>query len=352
MRNRHSLAPARRALLRRSNEPCRFLTMQYPQGDNEASMRLRDAIQLFISARVHTVTGKTLRNNELYLRSLTDCLDNPLIHEITLSDLRAWRKSIFEKRERYLAHNRRAPIVGGYSIYTIKGMVEAVRQLFNWLSREGYLENNPARKLELPTLPSGPPKAITAADLEKLVETARHSSTRVLSARNVALILFLRDTGCRLCGVAGLRLEHLEIDQKRAVVWEKGRGGKSKARAVFFTDETARALEAWLAARPKAIPLPGESLDDHVFVAERYPFSALTEEAIYCVFRALKKRAGITGRVNPHSLRHARAKTMLEKGAPLGVVSRVLGHSDVRVTDSFYGVYAMHELQEAYNKYA
>jgi site-specific recombinase XerD len=315
-------------------------------------MRLRDAIHFFISARVHTVTHKTLRNNELYLRSLTDCLDNPFVNEISLHDLRRWRSTLFEKQERYLAHNRRAPVRGGYSIYTIKGMVEAVRQLFNWLNREGYLETNVARKLELPTLPAGPPKAITPRDLEKLIETARHSATVTLSARNVALILFLRDTGCRLCGVAGLRLEQLDTPNCRALVWEKGRGGKSKARAVFFTKESQAALNQWLAARPAALPLPGETLDDHVFVAERYPFKPLTEEAIYCVFRALKKRAGITGRVNPHSLRHARAKTMLEHGAPLGVVSRVLGHSDIRVTDAYYGVYAASELQEQYNKYA
>lgn len=315
-------------------------------------MRLRDAIRLFISARVHTVTAKTLRNNELYLRSLTDCLDNPLVHEITLHDLRLWRSTLFEKQARYVTHNRRAPVMGGYSIYTIKGILEAVRQLFNWLNREGILETNVARKLELPPLPAGPPKAITPRDLEKLIETARRSATKTLSARNVALILFLRDTGCRLCGVAGLRLEHLDAANCRALVWEKGRGGKSKARAVFFTKETQAALNQWLAARPRAIPLPGETLDDHVFVAERYPFKPLTEEAIYCVFRALKKRAGITGRVNPHSLRHARAKTMLEHGAPLGVVSRILGHSDVRVTDAYYGVYAAHELQEQFNKYA
>lgn len=315
-------------------------------------MRLRDAIKLFISQRVHTVTSKTLRNNELYLRSLIDCLDNPRISEITLNDLRRWRNTLFEKKERYLVHRNRKPITGGYSVWTIKGMIEAVRQLFNWLNREGYLETNAARKLELPALPSGPPKAITAKDLEKLIETARHSATKVLSARNVALILFLRDTGCRLCGVSGLRLENLDLENQRAVVWEKGRGGKSKARTVFFTKETRAALIAWLAVRPQALPLPGEVFDEFVFVSERYPFGALTEVAIYCVFRALKQRAGITGRVNPHSLRHARAKTMLEHGAPLGVVSRVLGHSDIRVTDAYYGVYATTELQEQFNKYA
>ena len=213
------------------------------------------------------------------------------------------------------------------------------------------MTENVAKQLELPALPSGPPKAMTARDLERLLQEAARNPSKVLAARNVALILFLRDTGCRLCGVAGLRVENLNLTTGRALVWEKGRGGKSKARTVFFTTETRDALQAWLNVRPRALPLPGETIDEFVFVAERHPFRPLKEDAIYCVFQSLKRKAGITGRVNPHSLRHARAKTMLENGAPLGVVSRILGHSDVRVTDAYYGVYAVEELQEQFEKY-
>ena len=80
------------------------------------------------------------------------------------------------------------------------------------------MTENVAKQLELPALPSGPPKAMTARDLERLLQEAARNPSNVLAARNVALILFLRDTGCRLCGVAGLRVENLNLTTGRALV--------------------------------------------------------------------------------------------------------------------------------------
>lgn len=317
-------------------------------------MNVQQAIHLFISERKHTVTKKTLYNNEMYLRSLGKLFGERAIETITLPDLRAWRASLFEVRERYTSHNaRRKPLQGGYALYTLKGMVEAVRQLFNWLVREGYLEKNPALGLTVPKLPTPEARSATPEDLEKLLDTAHKSTTRALAKRNVAVILFLRDTGCRLCGIAGLRVHQLDVERREALVYEKGRGGKSKARLVFFKPETQRALRAWLAVRPRVRRLPTlEADDDFVFVSDRYPYPRMTEMAISCMFRDLKKRAGITGRVNPHSLRHGLAKRMLQNGASLGQVSRILGHADIRITDKIYGVFATQELKEAHEKYA
>lgn len=318
-------------------------------------MILHRAIHLFIQERKHSVTKKTLYNNEVYLRSLGKKLGNRKIKSITLADLREWRASLFEVNERYVGHNRRKSIQGGYSLYTLRGMIEAVRQLFRWLVKEGYLDRNPALGLDTPKLPPPEPRSATPEDLDKLIEAARNSNTRILSKRNVAVILFLRDTGCRLCGIAGLELRQLDVERREALVYEKGRGGKSKARMVFFKEETAIALRVWLAVRPSRAPrLPTmeEDRKEYVFVSDRYPYPRMTECAIACMFRALKRKAKIKGRVNPHSLRHGLARRMLQNGASLGQVSRILGHADVRITDMVYGVFASAELKEAHDRFA
>lgn len=321
-------------------------------------MQLDTAIQVFLSAREGIVSPKTLRNNELYLRSLKEIFREREIEQITLQDLRAWRAGLFARSIKYEKNGLRKPRAGNLSRYTIRGMVENCRQFFNWLVKEGILDTSPAQRLELPDLPAEPPRAMKDADLEKLIAAARAEHSDYRRARNVAMVLFLRDTGCRIGGASTLRWEHLDLARRCALVKEKGRGG-GKTRVVFFKEEAAAALQEWLALHPakkgrRTIREQGmpENACEFVFVSERYPYAPLSPESIYCVFKALKEKAGVKGQVNPHSLRHRRAKTMLQNGAPLGLVSRVLGHSDVRVTDKSYGVYADQELKDGFDKYA
>ncbi len=321
-------------------------------------MRLVQAVELFLAAREHVVASQTLRNNKIYLRYLQDFFPAAELAAVTLLDLRRWRASLFEKNVKYENANVRAPVRAPLSRYTIRGIVETCRQFFNWCVNEGLLDASPAKRLEIPSVPAGPPRAVNDVDLEKLLDAARDTRGTFRRARNVALVLFLRDTGCRIGGASSLRVEHLDLPRKRALVKEKGRGG-GKVRAVFFKDETACALQEWLALHPGIQPrraakrkgIPPRA-GEFVFVSERYPYGPLSTQSLYCVFKQLKKKAGVRGRTNPHGLRHRRAKTLLQNGAPLGLVSRLLGHADVRTTDKFYGIYADEELRDGYDKYA
>lgn len=325
-------------------------------------MILSDAVHLFLDARRHMVAKQTLRNNEIYLRALTEGLGACEIKTIQIVQLRTWRSSLFARNLKYAdgRNTLRKPEPGKLSVYTVRGMVETCRQLFNWLVTEGYLEQSPAKRLEVPALPDGPPRAMAVADLDKLIAAARASPTASRSTRNVAILLFLRDTGCRIGGIGSIRFEHLDVERRTALVREKGRGG-GKTRAVFFKAETGTALQAWFDEHPlqgkrKAVkkyhkPVPSCALE-FVFVGERYPYAPLTARAVYDIFTVLKRKAGVTGRTNPHGTRHLRAKTLLLNGAPLGLVSRILGHSDIRVTDKAYGIYASQELKEGYDRWA
>jgi len=64
------------------------------------------------------------------------------------------------------------------------------------------------------------------------------------------------------------------------------------------------------------------------------------------------KRAGIAGKVNPHSFRHAFARDFLMSGGDLGALSDLLGHADVLVTKEFYGVLTGEELRRKHEQYS
>ncbi len=64
------------------------------------------------------------------------------------------------------------------------------------------------------------------------------------------------------------------------------------------------------------------------------------------------KRAGIRKRVSPHTLRNNFAKRCLMSGMDIYTVSRILGHSSVKVTEEAYLDVTDHDLKRQYGKYS
>lgn len=317
------------------------------------------AITRFLDSRIGIVSVKTARINKGYLRSLVEFFgEEQMVETLTVHHLRTWRAWLFERECKYVSVGNdgtkrtwRPEEKGPLSVHTIHGMVRTCRQFFRWLHTEEILATNPAQRLELPPLPKEPPKAISDTDIAKMLDVAR-ASTSLSMARDVALIWFLRDTGCRLGGAATARLSDLDLDTGTVIVREKGRGGQHVARAAFLNVDAVKAMRVWLAERPCALQLDGSPLTDAIFVNSRYPFTALTTGAIYRRIKDIAQAAGVYDHSNPHAFRHGLARRMLQNGAPLGAVSRILGHADIRTTDTFYGVYLVDELKKAHEKYA
>lgn len=90
-------------------------------------------------------------------------------------------------------------------------------------------------------------------------------------------------------------------------------------------------------------------MTDHVFVAINTG-KPLSPNGIVSVLRRLKARAGVTGRVNPHSFRHYFAKATLRQGASLKAVSSLMNHSGVAITADVYGSWERQELGNIHDR--
>ncbi len=132
------------------------------------------------------------------------------------------------------------------------------------------------------------------------------------------------------------------LENRRALVYEKGRGGRKKAQYVYFSEYTKGAIEEYLRVRP-------ESGSDRLFVSKRG--GDMTPRAVYQVLKRLAGKAGVRGRFNPHAFRHGWAREALRNGADLGTVSDILGHSSIEVTKKFYARWADDELRERHDRF-
>lgn len=283
-------------------------------------MTLSQAIELFMLS-IEATRAKGTRNYfaSTFKRLLAEFGEKELA-EITLQDLRKWFAEVSKE---------------GISTSTLNHIGRSVKRLFKWLKDEGLAENT-AERLEKPKQVINPKPGIGEREMLRMIYAAK-----AVSPRDLALLLFFADTGCRRGGIRNFRIGDLDLIHRTAYVCEKG----NKTRAVFFSQVTAEALRDYLGGRLSN----GES--EHVFLSYNGDKS-LDETGVYRAFRRIAEKAGVKERWNPHQWRHAVARGMLKKGANLAQVSQILGHKDVRVTVMYYGVFSDQDLKRAHDEYS
>lgn len=211
------------------------------------------------------------------------------------------------------------PLKPDLSAASFHQYVVVIKAFFNWCCVQKWIKVSPAGSL-IARRPSPDPteiKAIPTELLNAMIDRCRYEP------RNYALLLFLADTGARRGGAATLCLSRLYLDERRAVVMEKGQ----KMCWVYFGELTAAALAAWIAVRPKVD-------HDYVFTGNRKG-SQLKPDSITSFVERLAKKCG-DGPWGPHSLRHWQAESMVMAGAMPNDVQHKLNQAHVETTMRYY----------------
>jgi len=227
--------------------------------------------------------------------------------------------------------------------------VVAVRGLHAFARKQGLVAADPAREVAPPALPRLLPKAISVAQVERLLEAAGSTEDpdpRVL--RDRALLEFLYGTGARISEATGLDVDDLDHAAADPVVLLTGKGGKQ--RYVPVGSYAVRALDAYLVrGRPALAAAAGRAAAGRrgspaVFLNARG--GRLTRQGAWGILREASERSGERD-VSPHTLRHSFATHLLDGGADIRVVQELLGHASVTTTQ-VYTLVTVDKLREVY----
>lgn len=207
-----------------------------------------------------------------------------------------------------------AQVSRGNKPYTIYKRHKELRAFFNWCMRMKYLDDNPALavKLKKPDVPVDERMVISIEEILKL----KHYLEVTRDTKLLAMVSFLADTGCRRGGLANLKIADLNLENRTAMVFEKG----DILREVDYSEGTAKALLAWLETRP---------ICDHnyVFTGSGKPYAPMQAPSIAQAIRRRCASAGI-GSFGTHTFRHRKGFEMFKTGAAPILVAKVLGHAD------------------------
>lgn len=185
-----------------------------------------------------------------------------------------------------------------------------------WLIAEGEITTNPIQGIARPQQRQGPVPMFTDEDLTALIKACQ--GKRFYDRRDEAIIRMLLDCGVRVSELCGDRflIADLDLDNGAALVTGKG----SKKRMIYFGTRTARALDRYLRMRAKHRWAHVAT----VFIGER---GAMTPDGIREITKERARKAGITGRHNPHKFRHTWADDFLANGGQERDLKRLAGWS-------------------------
>ena len=222
----------------------------------------------------------------------------------------------------------------------------AVRGLHAFLAKEGITTSDSARAVKPPAVSKRLPKALTFAEIERLlaaVGAGSDSDVSVLMMRDHALLELLYGTGARISELTDLRLDDVStLSKELPILRLKGKGNKE--RLVPVGSHALRALERYL-VRSRPV-LSGKSKSSSaLFLNARG--SKLSRQSAWTILQAAAQRADLAGKVSPHTMRHSFATHLLENGADVRVVQELLGHASVTTTQ-IYTLVTVDQLREVY----
>lgn len=229
-----------------------------------------------------------------------------------------------------------------YASATVARKVAAVKSFYHFLLRTGIVEDDPTAELDSPKVKKRLPQTISPDEVERLLALPAQQGDSALSLRDTALLEMLYATGMRVSEVATVTVDDLDLTAGTVRCVGKG----DRERVIPLYQEAIQALRAYLERGRKQFLAP-DSRERALFLNPRG--EQLTRQGLWLIIKRYAKELGLADRVTPHTLRHSFATHMLNGGAGLREVQRLLGHASISTTQVYTHVSRDH-LREVYDK--
>jgi integrase/recombinase XerD len=290
----------------------------------------------------HGLSNNTLASYRSDLLLLAGWLrtQDAALDSATVADLKAYLVHRHRTAQAAATRLGASPQATRFGARSQARFITVCRRYYGWRVREAARTDDPAAHLEMPRLPKSLPKTLTMEEVDRLLTAPDASTTAGL--RDRAMLELMYASGLRVSELIALRRDEINLDQ--GVVRLVGKGAKE--RMVPTGVPACEAVAEWL--RQGRPDFANAASGDDVFLTRRGV--AMTRQNFWMLIQRYAIQAGVRSKLSPHTLRHAFATHLLERGADLRAVQALLGHADLSTTQIYTHV-ARARLKELHAKH-
>jgi integrase/recombinase XerD len=229
----------------------------------------------------------------------------------------------------------------GYSLSSLCRFLSSIRGFCRYLLLENFISDDPSENLQTPKRWERLPKALTVSEVGSLLDSpASPVPGGPVAIRDFVMFELLYSSGLRVSELISLKLEDINFEAGFLRVLGKG----SKERIVPVNLRSVESIKQYLSSqRPEILK---QRRSPYLFVTNRG--KPMTRQRFWQTIKRFGRKLGIE--VSPHALRHSFATHLLEGGADLRSLQKMLGHSDIATTQIYTKVTA-DRLKQVFEKH-
>lgn len=261
---------------------------------------------------------------EAYVAYLDTLEGHVTVDTADTEDIRGWIEAMMDR---------------GNSASSICRRLSAVRSMYRYALARGLVSHDPAHIVRGPKKSRYLPQFVREDDMDRLLDSAEWGSDYI-STRARTILILLYETGMRASELTSLDDSSVDFTQGEIRVLGKG----NKQRAIPFGDELRTQLQQYISQRNQEWP---QRIDNALILNDRG--SRITYEQLRKEVMTRLSAIGNLAKRSPHVLRHSFATAMLNNGADLESVQKLLGHSELSTTE-IYTHTTFEQLKKVYSK--
>jgi integrase/recombinase XerD len=275
------------------------------QTSNKEDSNLRSFLNYLLVDK--GLSNNTVKAYEADISSFFQWLDNEDLKYKNLQEdhINQYISFLFQRKMRSSSVNRK---------------ISSIKSFYIFLVKRNFVKNSPLNDLVTPKQEKYLPESMSEAEVDKLLNSP--DVTNKIENRDKAMIEMLYATGMRISELVNLKIT--DVDMKRCVVKVFGKG--SKERLVPFGEKALDSLKSYLNDRE-------QSSSKEIFLSNRG--KKMSRIAFWQRVKVYLIRENLKNSISPHTLRHAFATHLLNRGADLRSVQLLLGHSDLSTTQIY-----------------
>lgn len=260
-----------------------------------------------------------LRDFETYIQGVDDCLS---LDTVDTDVVRNFMEHLMDK---------------GRKPASVKLALSAIREFYRFALLRGLVAKDPAHCVTGPKKDKPLPQFVRESELNTLLdELLIGDSYNIVRARTIIILFY--ETGIRLAELVGLDDNDVDLEKMQLKVT----GKRDKQRVIPFGEEVATMLRQYLLLRDNEM----ERRTTALFVGRNG--ERVTRGSVQVLVKKYLSEVTTVKKRSPHVLRHSFATAMLNNGAGLESVKKLLGHESLNTTE-IYTHTTFEQLKRVYN---